>query len=99
MQQIVIFDPDAGSFTSAIAWADNTGARVIYLTPGDSGSIDDFTVSPNGQYVAVASIPDVSSSTTDAAVVDPRSTTITTTIVDVTTGREVRAVSGFDLEW
>ena len=99
VQQIVIFDPDAGSFTSAIAWADNTRARVIYLTPGDSGSIDDFTVSPNGQYVAVASIPDVSTSTTDGAVVDPRSTTITTTIIDVTTGREVRAISGFDLEW
>ena len=99
VEQLAIFDAVSGSFTSAIGFADDTQIRVIYETPGDSGSIDEFTVSPNGQYVAVATIPDVTSSVLDGAVADRRSTSIVTTIIEVATGREVRTVSGFDLSW
>lgn len=88
-----------GRFVVIVAVDDGTEGRVLYQTPDLAGSIEDFTVSPNGQYVAIEVVPVLADSVSDGYAVDPRSTTITTVIVEISTGLIVRSVEGFALLW
>ena len=63
------------------------------------GSIEGFSVSPNGQYVAVNVIPDVAASVSDGYAIGAQSTSITTYFVDLATGVVVSGVAGFDESW
>ena len=87
------------AYVSLLVYEDGTSARILYRTVDDRGSIDDFRVSPNGQYVAISTVPDVSSSVSDGYAVNPKSTSITTVFVDIATGNVVRSVTGFDVDW
>lgn len=88
-----------GRFVVIVAVDDGTEGRVLYQTPDLAGSIEDFTVSPNGQYVAIEVVPVIADSVSDGYAVDPRSTTITTVLVEIETGLIVRSVEGFALLW
>lgn len=88
-----------GRFVVIVAVDDGTEGRVLYQTPNLAGSIENFHVSPNGQYVAIEVVPVIADSISDGYAVDPRSTSITTVIVDIATGLEVRSVDGFGLLW
>lgn len=74
-------------------------SRVVYQPSGENASIEGFSVSPNGQFVAVEVIPDFGLSVSDGYSSNPQSTSITTMIVDVASGRLVSGVPGFDLSW
>jgi hypothetical protein len=82
-----------------VAVDDGTEGRVLYQTPNLAGSIENFHVSPNGQYVAIEVVPVIADSVSDGYGVDPRSTSITTVIVEIATGLVVRSVDGFALLW
>ena len=88
-----------GKFVVIVAVDDGTEGRVLYQTPDLAGSIEDFSVSPNGQYVAIEVVPVIADTVSDGYTVDPRSTTITTVIVEIETGLIVRSVEGFALRW
>lgn len=98
VEKLVIARSDGTRFASAIAIDDGTTARVIYRTPDDAGSIESFSVSPNGQYLAVQVVPDVSKSMSDGYYYGAESTSVETVVVDLT-GRVVRSVEGFALAW
>ena len=72
---------------------------MLQLFSTGGGTISDFEVSPNGQYVAVESVPNVASSVSDGYFADERSTSVTTIIVDLDTGAVVRSMQGFRLSW
>jgi hypothetical protein len=78
---------------------DGTTSRLLYQTHADTGSIEGFSVSPNEQYVAIETIPDLGSRVSDGYAIEPRATSITTMIVDVATGKIVRGFEGFDVAW
>ncbi|HEY0258664.1 MAG TPA: hypothetical protein VGC18_02325 [Lacisediminihabitans sp.] len=100
VQQVAVFDPDhPGAFASYLVSERGATSRILFQTVDNKGSIDDFRVSPNGQYVAVTVIPDVSSSVSDGYSVDAQSTSVSTVFVDVATGAVVRSVDGFDATW
>lgn len=99
VQKVVVPDPSGKRFSSLLVYDGGTAARVLYQTPGDGGSISDFTVSPNGQYVAIETVPDASASLSDGYYFDARSTSVTTVIVDVDSGAQTRSVEGFGLSW
>lgn len=88
-----------GRFVVIVAVDDGTEGRVLYQTPNLAGSIENFHVSPNGQYVAIEVVPVIADSISDGYSVDPRSTSITTVIVEIATGLVVRSVDGFALLW
>jgi hypothetical protein len=87
------------TFDVSLVLDDGQKSRILYEIPGDLGSIDSYSISPNAQYVAIEEIPDVSASVSDGYFRDARSTSVATVIVDIATGEMVRIVDGFDVTW
>ena len=99
VQRVAILDPDTGRFASMLVIDDGTAARVLYATVDSAGSIVDFALSPNEQFVAVEVVPVVEGSESDGRAVRPRATTVTTVIVEISTGETVRSFEGFAPKW
>jgi len=99
IQKVVVPDATGRRFSSLLVYDDGATSRVLYKTPNDGGSISDFTVSPNGQYVAIETVPDASAAVSDGYFYDARATSVTTVIVDVDSGAQTRSVEGFTLRW
>jgi len=100
VQQVAVFDSaTGGKFQSYLVYESGTTARILYQTKDDAGSIEDFSISPNGQFVAVNVIPDYALSISDGYPVDAQSTSIRTVIIDIASGAVVRSVEGFDESW
>ncbi|MEP6479676.1 MAG: hypothetical protein ABJB03_09815 [Rhodoglobus sp.] len=99
IEHISLFQDATGRFSTRLVYDDGATSRLLYQTHADTGSIESFSVSPNEQYVAIETIPDLGARVSDGYTVEPRATTITTIIVDVATGKIVRGVEGFDLTW
>jgi hypothetical protein len=93
------YDSKSQAFIERLAVDDGVKAREIYRTINPRGEINSFSVSPNNEYVAIETTPDVSTSTPDGYVVNGRSTSVTTELVDIRTGLLVKDVEGFDLSW
>jgi len=100
VQQVAVFDSaTGGKFQSYLVYESGTTSRVLYQTKDDAGSIEGFSISPNGQFVAVNVIPDYANSVSDAYPVDAQSTSISTVFIDIASGAVVRSVAGFDESW
>ena len=99
VQRVAILDPDTGRFSSMLVLDDGTSARVLYATVDSAGSIVDFALSPNEQFVAIEVVPVVEGSESDGRAVRPRATTVTTVIVEISTGETVRSFDGFAPKW
>lgn len=96
--QSVVLTTDFKSFQNCLVLDDGTTATVVFR-PDALAAIDSFTVSPNGQYVAIAVVPDVGSSTSDGYYPHAKATSITTFVVDIATGEQVRSYAGFGTSW
>ncbi|TFC93083.1 MULTISPECIES: Ig-like domain-containing protein [Cryobacterium] len=82
---------------SLIAVTDPDDSSVAFAPASESSSVRDFCVSPNGQYLAVETIP-------AAGLADEYPTLaafsgMTTTLVDLDRGTSSRSVSGFLPDW
>jgi hypothetical protein len=93
------WDAKIGGFVQHLAFDNGTAARDLFHTANPLGSIGIFSDSPNNQYVAIETIPDVATTTSDDYLVNGRSTSVTTQFVDISTGLLVKSVSGFDVQW
>ena len=93
---LVAITANRSGVTSELLVAGDGDARVVFST---DGSIAGFSVSPNGQYAAVALVPDVSVADSDGYGAEAMATTVQTVFVDLETGQEVARMSGFDLQW
>jgi hypothetical protein len=99
VQQVADVDVTTGRFKSAMVFDDGINARIIYRTLEDEGSLVEFTLSPNDQYAVVETVPNVSASVEDGYAVNPRSTSIATVFVDISTGAVVKSIDGFRVSW
>ena len=100
VQQVAVFDSaTGGKFQSYLVYESGTTARILYQTKDDAGSIEGFSISPNGQFVAVNVIPDYANSVSDGYPVDAQSTSLSTVFIDIASGAIVRSVEGFDESW
>ena len=97
--KVVVPDEGGTRFASLLVYDDGSESRILYQTPNAKGSILDFSVSPNGQYVAIETVPNNAVSVSDGYFYDARSTSVTTIIVDVVSGAQVRSFEGFALDW
>ncbi len=94
-----IYDPTVGGFTAPLVFSAGHTARELYTPPDPRGSVGDFAVSPNNEFVALETIPDVAASRDDGYLVNGRSTSVTTVFVDIATGAIVKSVDGFGVSW
>ena len=99
IQRVAIFDSESGRFRSELVYDDGTQSRELFGTIDDAGSIESFTVSPNSEYVAVETVPNVAASVSDGYPVGARSTTVTTVFVEIATGAVIKSVEGFRPTW
>ena len=100
VQQVAVFDSaTGGKFQSYLVYESGTTARILYQTKDDAGSIEGFSISPNGQFVAVNVIPDYANSVSDGYPVDAQSTSIRTVFIDIASGAVMRSVEGSDESW
>lgn len=89
----------ASDFAPVVVRAADGVTNILYRTVRDAGSIQDIVASPNGQYVAIETVPDTSASESDGYPADARSTSSTTVIVDVDSGVIVSSFTGFAPAW
>lgn len=100
VQKIAVPDQTGGAFRSLLVVDDGSGAsRLLFATVGDRGSIGEFRVSPNDQYVAIEVTPSVADAVADGRRVNGRPTQVTTVVVDIDSGAVVRTLEGFSPEW
>ncbi len=100
VQKVAVPDDATGGVTTLLVADDGTGAaRVLFRTIDDRGSIGDFVLSTNDQYVAVEVTPSVADAQPDARLVNGRPTSVTTVIVDIESGAVVRTLEGFSPIW
>lgn len=96
VQKVVVPDETGGTVVSLLIADEGTGeARVLFRTVNDRGSIGDFVLSPNDQYVAVEVTPSVADAQADGRPVNGRPTSVTTVVIDIATGAVVRSLEGF----
>jgi hypothetical protein len=98
-QVVEVYDDAAHKFAAYVVLDDGVTARKIYQTVRQEGRIVAMTPSPNDQYLAIEVEPNVANSVTDGYAQNPRSTTITTVIVDMSSGAVVRSLEGFAIDW
>lgn len=100
VQQVAVPDSTgSGRYQSFLVLEDGTQTRMLFQPADEKGSIQGFSVSPNGQYVAVNVIPDFAASVSDNYAVDAQSTSISTIFIDIKSGTVVRSVTGFEESW
>jgi hypothetical protein len=100
VQKVAVADVVTGAVRVMLVADDGTGvARVLLRTVDDRGSIGDFTISPNDQYVAVEVTPSVEDAVADGRPVNGRATSVTTVIIDIESGSIVRTLEGFSPIW
>lgn len=85
-------------FRSYLVYDTGTDSRILYEVKKNE-TLEGFSVSPNGQYLAVNVIPDYAASVSDRYFQDPQSTTITTVFIDIATASTARIVDGFGEIW
>lgn len=94
-----IYDASTGAFTEHLVFDNGRASRELYTTPNPLGSIDSFEDSPGSQYVTIETTPDVASAKPDGYQLNGRSTSVTTVVVDLATGRLLKTLPGFDAQW
>lgn len=88
-----ISDYASGDAAYSVVLVDADGTRELYRPAGAGARILATCLSPNGQYLAVETVP------ADAARAATGFTDVTTVLLDVQTGATNRSVSGTSLDW
>ncbi|MCY7287937.1 MAG: hypothetical protein LH624_06715, partial [Cryobacterium sp.] len=88
---------DINQLASLIAVTDAGDSSVAFIPASDSSRVRDFCVSPNGQYLAVETIP--AAGLGDNYPTLPAFSGMTTSLVDLDRGTSSRSVSGFLPDW
>ena len=88
---------DINRLASLIAVTDAADSDVAFTPASESSRVRDFCVSPNGQYLAVETIP--ASGLGDDYPTLPGFSGMTTALIDLDRGTSSRSVSGFLPDW
>lgn len=99
VQRVAIFDETSGRFSSYVALDRDGTSQVLLENPEQLGSLGEFSVSPNGQYLAAAVVSNVAASIPDQYPVRSESTSVNTVIVEIETGLIRGSMTGFQLDW
>lgn len=98
VQQVAIPTSDGAAYRNLIVVDDEKEARSLYEPSTAATTIEGFSVSPNGQYLAVETA-DATAETDFTYTIDPVPATVTTTVVDIASGGVVASFSGHSAAW
>lgn len=98
VQQVAVPAADGSSYRNLVVVDDLKEARTLYEPSAVGTTIEGFSVSPNGQYLAVETA-EATAETDFSYTIDPVPTTVTTTIVDISTGGVVASFAGHSTAW
>lgn len=98
IQHVINRDEIGLPLGQAVARVDDTGAATVLFEVGQDDTILQACPSPSGQYVAIAIAPDlVNNPFDDLLLALPER--LETHVLDLRTGDEVVALSGFNISW
>ena len=95
----VLYDEASGAFDDLILLDDGSAATELVGIGGDTSEVRSFTVTSNGQYAVLQVTPNVAAGRSDGYPVAPTPTTVTTVLVDLSTGGVVASFDGMNLLW
>jgi hypothetical protein len=98
VQQVAVPTSDGAAYRNLIVVDDEKEARSLYEPSAVGTTIEGFSVSPNGQYLAVETA-DATAETDFTYTIDPVPATVTTTIVDIASGGVVASFAGHSTAW
>lgn len=93
----IVTGPASGQGTTIFRVADDGRATAVSTLPATSAILQ-TCVSPSGRYAAVLEGPDIVSNPYDTYLL-PMPEKVVTHVIELATGRQVHAFSGFDISW
>ena len=72
-------------------------ASDVYVPADPATRITGLTVTPNGHFALLETVPDPARGASDEYPRNPRDTSVTTLLVELSTGTVTRSVAGFEV--
>ena len=98
LRHVVARDENGIPFGQAIIRVDDDGAAEPLVEVASTDSILQACASPSGQYAAVVIAPDLANNPYDEMLL-PLPQNMETHLIDLRTGKEIVALTGFDVSW
>ncbi|MBM7411506.1 hypothetical protein JOE38_001329 [Clavibacter michiganensis] len=90
-------DPATGTATQRLVVVRDGKATDVYVPADPATRITGLTVTPNGRFALLETVPDPARGASDGYPREPRDTTVTTLLVELATGTVTRSVAGFEV--
>ncbi|WP_434157093.1 hypothetical protein [Clavibacter michiganensis] len=90
-------DPATGTATQRLVVVRDGTASDVYVPADPATRITGLSVTPNGRFALLETVPDPARGASDDYPRAPRDTSVTTLLVELTTGTVTRSVAGFEV--
>ncbi|RIJ47279.1 hypothetical protein DZG00_13530 [Clavibacter lycopersici] len=90
-------DPATGTATQRLVVVRDGRATDVYVPADPATRITGLSVTPNGRFALLETVPDPARGASDDYPRNPRDTTVTTLLVELATGTVTRSVAGFEV--
>ncbi len=90
-------DPATGTATQRLVVVRDGTASDVYVPADPATRITGLSVTPNGRFALLETVPDPARGASDDYPREPRDTSVTTLLVELTTGTVTRSVAGFEV--
>ncbi|WP_317230613.1 hypothetical protein [Clavibacter sp. MX14-G9D] len=90
-------DPATGAATQRLVVVRDGSASDVYVPADPATRITGLTVTPNGRFALLETVPDPARGASDEYPRNPRDTSVTTLLVELSTGTVTRSVAGFEV--
>ncbi len=90
-------DPATGTATQRLVVVRDGTASDVYVPADPATRITGLSVTPNGRFALLETVPDPARGASDDYPREPRDTSVTTLLVELATGTVTRSVAGFEV--
>jgi len=90
-------DPTTGTARQRLVVVRDGRASDVYVPADPATRITGLSVTPNGRFAVLETVPDPARGASDDYPRNPRDTTVTTLLVELSTGTVTRSVAGFEV--
>ncbi|MBF4625471.1 hypothetical protein [Clavibacter sp. VKM Ac-2872] len=90
-------DPTTGTARQRLVVVRDGRASDVYVPADPATRITGLSVTPNGRFAVLETVPDPARGASDDYPRNPRDTTVTTLLVELATGTVTRSVAGFEV--
>ncbi|WP_315068475.1 hypothetical protein [uncultured Microbacterium sp.] len=98
LRHVIARDDEGLPIGQVVVRVDDDGAATPLVEVGSTDSILQACASPSGQYAAVVVAPDLANNSYDGMLL-PLPENVETHLIDMASGKEIVALTGFDASW